>query len=66
MTPTARLFDDIEAEDVKDVYLAATPVIHPETYANYPGERIITYRDFATFKWINIEKRDTGDRTIRR
>ncbi|PLX65840.1 MAG: hypothetical protein C0603_12765 [Denitrovibrio sp.] len=56
LTPTARLFDGIEEEDVKDVYLAATPVIHPETYANYPGERIITYRDFATFKWINIEK----------
>lgn len=56
MTPTAKLFENLEPEDVKDVYLAAAPVIHPQTYANYPGERIITYRDFATFRWIDIEK----------
>jgi len=56
MTPTAKLFEGLTEEDVKDVYLAATPVIHPETYANYPGERIITYRDFATFRWLDIEK----------
>jgi len=56
MTPTAKLFENLTEEDVKDVYLAATPVIHPKTYANYPGERIITYRDFATFKWLDIEK----------
>lgn len=56
MTPTAKLFEELTEEDLKDVYLAACPVIHPQTYANYHGERIITYRDFATFKWINIEK----------
>jgi len=56
MTPTAKLFEELTEEDVKDVYLAAAPVIHPETYGKFPGERIITYRDFATFRWINIEK----------
>jgi len=56
MTPTAKLFEGLTEDDVKDVYLAAAPVIHPETYAKYPGERIITYRNFATFKWIEIDK----------
>jgi hypothetical protein len=56
MTPTAKLFEDLTEEDVKDVFLAATPVIHPQTYSNYPGERIITYRNFATFQWLGIEK----------
>lgn len=56
LTPTAKLFEGLSKEDVEDVYLAATPVIHPETYANFPGERIIVYRNFATFKWLEIEK----------
>jgi hypothetical protein len=56
MTPTSKLFEGLTEEDVKDVYLSATPVIHPQTYENFPGERIIVYRDFATFKWLNIEK----------
>ena len=56
LTPTAKLFETLTEEDLKDVYLAATPVIHPQTYASYKGERIITYRDFATFKWLGIDK----------
>lgn len=56
MTPTAKLFEDLTEEDVKDVYFAGTPVVHPLTYKNFPGERIITYRDFATFQWIDIKK----------
>ncbi len=56
LTPTAKLFEDLSEDDVKDVYLAATPVIHPKTYANFPGERIITYRNFATFEWLDIER----------
>ncbi|PMP69698.1 MAG: hypothetical protein C0187_06555 [Calditerrivibrio nitroreducens] len=53
---TSKLFEGLTAEDVKDVYLAACPVIRPETYANFPGERIIVYRNFATFQWLEIEK----------
>lgn len=56
LTPTAKLFEGLSKEDVENVYLAATPVIHPQTYANFPGERIIVYRNFATFKWLDIEK----------
>jgi hypothetical protein len=53
---TAKLFEGLTKEDVKDVYLAACPVIREETYANFPGERIIVYRNFATFKWLELEK----------
>ncbi|ADR18635.1 motility associated factor glycosyltransferase family protein [Calditerrivibrio nitroreducens] len=53
---TSKLFEGLTADDVKDVYLSACPVIRPETYANFPGERIIVYRNFATFKWLDIEK----------
>ena len=53
---TAKLFEGLTEEDVKDVYLAACPVIREETYANFPGERIIVYRNFATFHWLEIDK----------
>ncbi len=53
---TSKLFEGLTEEDVKDSYLSACPVIMPETYANYPGEKIIVYRNFATFKWIDIPK----------
>ena len=53
---TSRLFESIEDETFKDVFFAACPVIHPKTYENYKGETIVTYRDFATFKWLDIEK----------
>ncbi len=53
---TSRLFEGLTPEDVKDSYLAACPVVVPETYANFPGEKIIIYRNFATFKWLDIPK----------
>jgi hypothetical protein len=56
MTPTAKLFEGLVPEDVEDVYFAGAPVIHPQTYAAYPGKRIITYRNFATFQWIGIDR----------
>lgn len=54
--PTAKLFEGLTEEDVRDVYLSACPVIRQETYANFPGKRIIVYRNFATFKWLDIDK----------
>ncbi len=53
---TSKLFEGLTEEDVKDSYLSACPVVVPETYANFPGEKIIVYRNFATFKWIDIPK----------
>ncbi len=53
---TSKLFEGLTEEDVKDSYLAACPVVVPETYANFPGEKVIVYRDFATFTWLDIPK----------
>lgn len=54
--PTVKLFEGLTKEDLDGVYLAGCPVIRPEVYENFPGERLIVYRDFATFKWLDIEK----------
>lgn len=56
LTPTSKLFEELLPEAFEDVYFAATPVIHPLTYQNYKGKRIVVYRNFATFKWLDIEK----------
>lgn len=53
---TSYLFEGLTEEDVKDSYLAACPVVVPETYANFPGEKIIVFRKFATFEWLDIKK----------
>ena len=53
---TSYLFEGLTPEDVKDSYLAACPVVVPETYANFPGDKIIVYRNFATFDWLNIKR----------
>lgn len=53
---TAKFFEGLTEEDVKDSFLSACPVVVPETYANFPGEKIIVYRNFATFKWLDIPK----------
>lgn len=53
---TSSLFEGLSEEDVKDVFLAACPVIHPLTYENFKGDRIVVYRNFSTFEWLNIPK----------
>jgi hypothetical protein len=51
-----KLFEGQTEESLKDIFFAGCPVIRPETYTAFPGEKIIVYRDFATFKWLNIER----------
>jgi hypothetical protein len=53
---TSRLFEGLTEEEFKDVFLAACPVVYPTTYKNFKGERIVVYRNFATFEWLDIEK----------
>ncbi|OAT80390.1 motility associated factor glycosyltransferase family protein [Desulfotomaculum copahuensis] len=57
-----KLIDGFRTEEVRDVYLAACPVICQEVYAAYPGPKIIVYRNFDHFRWIEIERGilDTG------
>lgn len=51
-----RFYQDIDAPDVQDVYLAATPVIDNKSYEVYPGPRTIVYRNLDHFKWLGIER----------
>jgi hypothetical protein len=51
-----KLFDNIETEQIKDVYMAACPVLFNETYQAYTGPRIIVYRQFDHFKWLGIDR----------
>ena len=53
---TAKFFENLPYEDVKDTWLAACPVVVRKVYENYPGPNVIVYRDFAHFKWIGIDK----------
>lgn len=54
--PLLRLFDNFEKKDTENIYLAACPVIDPCVYEAYQGPRLIVYRDFDHFKWLEIEK----------
>lgn len=54
--PTVKLLEGFSPEQVEDVYLAACPVVRPEMYQAYPGPRIIVYRTFDHFKWLDIDK----------
>ncbi|HPH12051.1 MAG TPA: DUF115 domain-containing protein, partial [Thermotogota bacterium] len=51
-----KLMEGYTYEQVKDVYYAATPVIMNGAYRAYPGPRIIVYRNFDHFKWLQIER----------
>lgn len=53
---TVEFFKGYTKEDVKDIYLAATPVVMNGVYENYPGPNLIVYRKFNHFKWIGIDK----------
>ncbi|MEN6460754.1 MAG: 6-hydroxymethylpterin diphosphokinase MptE-like protein [Syntrophomonas sp.] len=54
--PTVKLLQGFTSDQVKDVFLAACPVVRPEMYQVYSGPRIIVYRNFDHFRWINIDK----------
>lgn len=51
-----KLFEGLKAEDLEDVYFAACPVIDPRVYAAYTGPRMIVYRQFDHFKWLQIDR----------
>lgn len=51
-----KLIQGIESEDVQDVFFAACPVIERKVYESYPGPRIIVYRNFDHFKWLEIDR----------
>lgn len=41
---------------LEDVYLTAPPVIVKETYDAYRGPKVMVYRTFDHFKWLELDK----------
>ncbi len=54
--PTVRLLEGFTGEQLENVFLAACPVVRNECYQVYPGPRIMVYRDYDHFRWLNIDK----------
>lgn len=53
---TVGLLEGFTEKEVENVYLAACPVVQPRMYEVYPGPRIIVYRNFDHFRWLNVER----------
>lgn len=53
---TTKSFVGLDEDEVKDIYLAACPVIPKEAYEAYKGPRIVVYRKFDHFKWLKLDK----------
>jgi len=51
-----KLVEGFDRDTVRDVYLAACPVVVKEVYRTYPGPRVIVFRDFDHFRWLGIER----------
>ncbi len=53
---SVKFFEGYKPEEVKDIYLAATPVVMNGVYENYPGPNLVVYRQFNHFKWLGVDK----------
>lgn len=53
---TKETFSGLEASEVEDVFLAACPVIPNDAYEVYKGPRLVVYREFDHFKWLEVDK----------
>ncbi len=51
-----QFFDGFDPDEVKDVYMTACPVLFNHVYESYTGPKIIVYRNFDHFKWLEIER----------
>lgn len=56
ITLTGRMYAELDEDYKKDIYLAATPVIMNMAYEQWNGPKIMVYRDFAHFKWLDMDK----------
>lgn len=53
---TVKLVEGFTKEEVTDVFYAACPVVPKEAYEGYPGPRMIVYRNFDHFRWLEVDK----------
>jgi len=49
-------FENFDPNDVKDVYMTTCPVLYNHVYEAYNGPKIIVYRNFDHFKWLEIDR----------
>ncbi|HNW35595.1 MAG TPA: DUF115 domain-containing protein [Candidatus Ozemobacteraceae bacterium] len=52
----AKLFEEFRADQLKEIWLAGTPVIMPQVYETWKGPTVIVYRSFAHFDWLEMPK----------
>jgi len=52
----AKLFEEFNADQLKEIWLAGTPVIMPQVYETWKGPTVIVYRTFAHFDWLEMPK----------
>jgi len=56
-TPTTvPFFKKLEPELCKDTYQVAVPVVVPEVYSEYPGPKVLMYRPYLHFQWLENDK----------
>jgi len=41
---------------MKQMWLGACPVVKPQVYDEWHGKKMIVFRDFAHFKWLDLDK----------
>ncbi|NLM16920.1 MAG: motility associated factor glycosyltransferase family protein [Candidatus Riflebacteria bacterium] len=52
----ATMYKELSDEFKSKIWLAAPPLIRKEAYGNWNGPKIMVYRAFEHFKWINMPK----------
>jgi len=51
---TEKFFEDFE--DFDRIYYAVSPVVMPAAFDTFKGQKIITYRAFSHFDWLEMDK----------
>jgi hypothetical protein len=58
---TIRSFEGFDDGELQDVYLAGCPVIPRGAYEVYKGPRVVVYRRFDHFTWLQLDKGNDGN-----
>lgn len=53
---TEKYVNNLDEELVKDIYYAACPVVTRTNFESYNGPKLIVYRMFDHFKWLEIDR----------
>ncbi|MDD3269535.1 MAG: DUF115 domain-containing protein [Syntrophomonadaceae bacterium] len=53
---TVEVISGLNEEEVKDVYYAACPVVPAAAFEVYPGPKVIVFRQYRHFDWLEMER----------